>query len=152
MPVIGYEKAKNLMKQLDWKARVTMSNYILQSAELYHPNQPLVYTIRRDSAKKLISECKVCGHVNDATAILCYNHNTPYKVTLKIRKRSTKELYFQTSDLPHKIKNMFADIVCTEEFEAGNFMVEILPYNATTDQECIGDKYLSFLGNRTSFT
>lgn len=75
MSTIGYEKAKNLMKQLDWKARVTMSRkLVIQRAELYHPKQSHTYVLRRDSAKRLLPECRVCGRDNDETAILCYDH------------------------------------------------------------------------------
>lgn len=77
MPVIGYEKAKNLMKQLDWKLRVTMNGEELVKAEVYHPKQTNTYTVRKESYKKLYQECRVIGPApgDDRTAILCYNHD-----------------------------------------------------------------------------
>lgn len=75
MAAIGYEKAKNLMKQLDWKMRVTMEGEDLQAVELYHPNRPTTYPVRKDSYKKLYPECRVIGQgENSRVAILCYNH------------------------------------------------------------------------------
>lgn len=75
MAAIGYEKAKNLMKQLDWKMRVTMEGEDLQRVELYHPKRPTVYPVRKDSYKKLYPECRVIGPgENDRVAILCYDH------------------------------------------------------------------------------
>lgn len=75
MPVIGYEKAKNLMKQLDWKLRVTMDGEDLQGVECYHPKQPAVYSVRKDSYKKLYPECRIVGQgENCREAILCYDH------------------------------------------------------------------------------
>lgn len=75
MAVIGYEKAKNLMKWQDWKLRVTMDGEDLLCVELYHPNQPTVYPVRKDSYKKLYPECRVVGQgENSRIAILCYDH------------------------------------------------------------------------------
>ena len=76
MPVIGYEKAKNLMKQLDWKLRVTMDGENVEKVEVYHPKRITVYTVRKDSYKRLYGECRViCSDPNDPrTAILCYDH------------------------------------------------------------------------------
>lgn len=75
--VIGYENAKNLMKQLDWKLRVTMDGEELVKVEVYHPKRPTVYTVRKNSFKRLYKECRVVGSApNDArTAILCYDHD-----------------------------------------------------------------------------
>jgi len=75
MAVIGYEKALNLMKNMGWQARVTMQGETLLRVELYHPEQNSVYTVRRDSAKKLIPKCNVCGRINDETAICCYERS-----------------------------------------------------------------------------
>ncbi len=53
MAVIGYEKARNLMRQLDWKMRVTsrIVDYDIQveSIELYHPLRESTYRVRKDS-------------------------------------------------------------------------------------------------------
>lgn len=76
MAAIGYEKAKNLMKQLDWKLRVTMEGEDLQRVEVYHPNRPIAYPVRKDSFKKLYPECRVIGHGEYAEiAILGYDHD-----------------------------------------------------------------------------
>lgn len=72
---IGFEQARNLMRQLDWKMRVTMNGESVDGIELYHPKQPRTYKVRMDSGRKLITECRVCGRVNDRTAILCYDHD-----------------------------------------------------------------------------
>lgn len=75
MAVIGYEKAENLMKQLDWKMRYTAHGEDVEKIELYHPKRPTVYAVRKDSGKKLLKECRViCRCENDETAILCYDH------------------------------------------------------------------------------
>jgi len=76
---IGYEHAKNLMVQLDWKAKVTMDisshDTVLERVTLYHPRRENTYNVRRDSAKRLLAECRVCGRVDDRTAIMCYDHD-----------------------------------------------------------------------------
>lgn len=72
---IGFEQARNLMRQLDWKMRVTMNGESVDGIELYHPKQHRTYKVRMDSGRKLITECRVCGRVNDRTAILCYDHD-----------------------------------------------------------------------------
>lgn len=74
---IGYKRAKNLMMQLDWKLRVTMNRETLelQHVEIYHPKQPTVYSVRRDSARILLAECRVIGPANMDTAIMCYDHD-----------------------------------------------------------------------------
>ena len=74
--VIGYQKAKNLMKEQGWKLWVTMHGEVLQDTGVFHPESEEMCTVRRDSAKKLIPECMVCGRVNDETAILCYDPNS----------------------------------------------------------------------------
>ena len=75
--VIGYYRAKGLMLQLDWKMTVTMdpARENIERIELYHPCQKHRYTVRRDSGKRLMAECRVCGRVNDDTAIMCYDHD-----------------------------------------------------------------------------
>ena len=73
--VIGYQTAKNLMVQLDWKLAATMEGETLIRIELYHPDQETVHVVRKDSGKRLIAECRVCGRKSDATAILCYDHD-----------------------------------------------------------------------------
>lgn len=77
MSAIGYGKAKNLMVQLDWKLRVTMDNEELRRVEIYHPKQPNVYTLRKDSYKRLYPECRIIGRAkdDDRVAILCYDHD-----------------------------------------------------------------------------
>lgn len=73
---IGYARAKALMVQLDWKMLITLDeNLGIQKAQLYHPKQKEIYTVRKDSGKQLLVECRVCGRKNDQTAILCYNHD-----------------------------------------------------------------------------
>lgn len=75
MSAIGYDKTKNLMKQQDWKLRVTMDGEDLQGVEIYHPNRPTAYPVRKDSYKKLYPECRVVGQgENSRVAILCYDH------------------------------------------------------------------------------
>ena len=76
MAAIGYLRARNLMKQLDWKLRVTMDGEELQRVEIYHPNHPTVYSVRRDSYKKIYPECRVigCGEFAEV-AILGYDHD-----------------------------------------------------------------------------
>ena len=74
MAVIGYAKAKALMKHEGWYMHVTMKRNILQHAELLHPEQQEYHTVRRDSAEKLIPECAVHARITDETASLCYDH------------------------------------------------------------------------------
>lgn len=75
MAVIGYDRAKHLMQQLDWKLRVTMNVEEILQVVLYHPNQSEVYTVRKVSYKKLYPECRVIGQgENMKEAILCYDH------------------------------------------------------------------------------
>ena len=72
--VIGYTKARNLMRQLDWKMRVTMIEDLIVRTEVYHPKaNPAGYVVRKDSGVKLMAECRVVGRVDDATAILGYD-------------------------------------------------------------------------------
>lgn len=78
------------------------------------------------------------------------NQEKETRCTLKVRTFWDRELWIQRIDLPHNIQNMISDIVCTEGFEAGEFMIEIFPYNPTTDIENIGN--FKVLGKRTQFT
>ena len=73
MEVIGFTKARNLMRQLDWKALVTMDGDKLTQVVLYHPKQPNRYKVRLDSAKKLLKECVVEGSETHETAIVGYD-------------------------------------------------------------------------------
>ncbi len=72
---IGYERARNLMRQLDWKMEVTMHGDEVEHLELYHPLRPTRYVLRRDTGRKLISECRVCGSRDGQTAIMCFDHD-----------------------------------------------------------------------------
>lgn len=65
------------MKQLDWKLQVTanLKTFEFISVELYHPIQRNRHRVRRDTAKRLLVECRVCGRLDDETAILCYDHD-----------------------------------------------------------------------------
>lgn len=73
MKVIGYEKARNLMQQLDWKMLVTMICDSVEEIVLYHPKQPNRYKVRIDSGRKLMAECRVIGSKDYRTAILGYD-------------------------------------------------------------------------------
>lgn len=75
METIGYTKARNLMRQLDWKMLVGMDHDGggAVSFALYHPKQPHQYKIRKDCGKKLYAECRVIGSKDYNTAILCYD-------------------------------------------------------------------------------
>ena len=72
---VGYQRGKNLMKQLDWKLKVTTSRGRVDKVVIYHPKQPKAYTVRRDSRGRLLSECRVCKRVDDDTLIFCYDHD-----------------------------------------------------------------------------
>lgn len=50
---IGYGRARNLMRQLDWKMRATVMMGSVNKIELYHPKRPATYTVRLDSGRKL---------------------------------------------------------------------------------------------------
>lgn len=79
MATLGYEKAKNLMKQLDWKMLVktclTTHGEDVEEATLYHPRQLHVHVVRRDAARRLLRECRECGQAENGAAIFCYNHS-----------------------------------------------------------------------------
>ena len=70
---IGYERARNLMRQLDWKMRATTNEQGVKSMELYHPLRPNKYKVRSDSGAKLLRECRVVKRIDSKTAILCYD-------------------------------------------------------------------------------
>lgn len=77
------------------------------------------------------------------------------RVTFQIRTLPDKELWYQAVVLPHNMKNIIPDILCTEGFEQGDFMVEIKPYNPETDEDIHFrglDHRLDFLGKRTPLT
>lgn len=69
---IGYMRARNLMRQLDWKMKVVAGADKVESYEVYHPLRPNRYKVRSDSAAKLLRECRVVKRYG-AAAILCYN-------------------------------------------------------------------------------
>ena len=74
MKTIGYAYARNLMCQIKWQARVTMDQEMnLIRMEVFHPEQPNTYNVRRDAAKKLIRECKVEGSESHETAIMVFD-------------------------------------------------------------------------------
>lgn len=74
MEIIGYEKAKNLMKQLDWKMKVVTDDEGVEICELYHPLRPTRYKVRKDSAAKLLRKCRMIKRDGNA-AVLCFNHD-----------------------------------------------------------------------------
>ena len=49
---IGYEKARNMMRQLDWKMRVTTICDSVDKIVLFHPTQYREYTVRLDSGRR----------------------------------------------------------------------------------------------------
>lgn len=71
--VIGYQKARNLMRQLDWKMLVTFVCGGVEAVELYHPNQPTRYKVRIDSGHKLIAECRPIGKYGECKLVFGYN-------------------------------------------------------------------------------
>ena len=70
---IGYEKARNLMRQLDWKMQVTTICDSVEKIVLFHPLQDREYTVRLDSGRKLMRECVMQHRIDSMTAILEYN-------------------------------------------------------------------------------
>lgn len=70
---IGYEKARNLMRQLDWKMRVTTICNSVEGIVLFHPLQEKEYTVRMDSGRKLMRECALSQRLDSMTAVLEYN-------------------------------------------------------------------------------
>lgn len=70
---IGYEKARNLMRQLDWKMQVSTLGDSVEKIVLFHPAQDYEYTVRLDSGRKLLRECVMQHRIDSMTAILEYN-------------------------------------------------------------------------------
>lgn len=70
---IGYEKARNLMRQLDWKMRVKTICNSVEGIVLFHPRQEKEYTVRMDSGRKLMRECVLSQRLDSMTAVLEYN-------------------------------------------------------------------------------
>ena len=70
---IGYEKARNLMRQLDWKMQVSTLGDSVEKIVLLHPAQDYEYTVRLDSGRKLLRECVMQHRIDSMTAILEYN-------------------------------------------------------------------------------
>lgn len=73
--VIGYDEAKNLMKQLDWKMALTMVEGLITEVEVYHPISKGRHKVRKDAAKKLCPELRVICSRDHFTAILGYDHD-----------------------------------------------------------------------------
>ena len=48
---IGYEKARNLMRQLDWKMQVSTLGDSVEKIVLLHPAQDYEYTVRLETAE-----------------------------------------------------------------------------------------------------
>lgn len=82
--MVNIDRARNLMKQLDWKLLLVVDNDTLEVefAVLYHPLQANAYRLRRNSAKKLLSECRVIGAVTDEITVLCYDHDGSNEKTI----------------------------------------------------------------------
>ena len=72
---IGYGRAKNLMRQLNWKMRATIIAGSVTKIELYHPERPNTYTVRLDSGRKLMAECREIGRQDALSVLLCYDHD-----------------------------------------------------------------------------
>ena len=70
---IGYEKARNLMRQLDWKMQVTTICDSVEKIVLFHPAQDHEYMVRLDSGRKLMRECVMQHRIDSMTAVLEYN-------------------------------------------------------------------------------
>ena len=70
---IGYERARNLMRQLDWKMRVSTLGDSVEKIVLFHPCQRKEYTVRMDSGRKLMRECVLSQRLDSMTAVLEYN-------------------------------------------------------------------------------
>ena len=73
--VTSFKKAQSLMRDDGWRMRVTMYGEELVRTEIFHPGIATTFTVRKDSAKKLFSECMVFGRETDETAIMCYDNN-----------------------------------------------------------------------------
>lgn len=74
MAAIGYQKARNLMRQLDWKMRVTMLCDSVERIEVYHPKgNPEGHVVRIDSGRKLMAECRLIAQKDWRTVIYGYD-------------------------------------------------------------------------------
>ncbi len=72
---IGYERARNLMRQLNWRMRVKTICDSVEKIVLFHPCQGKEYTVRMDSGRKLMRECVLSQRLDSMTAILEYNRS-----------------------------------------------------------------------------
>lgn len=72
---IGYERARNLMRQLGWKMRVRTSGDGIEKIMLFHPCQQNEYRVYMESGRKLLRECVVSERLDKHTAILSYNRS-----------------------------------------------------------------------------
>lgn len=70
---IGYEQARNLMRQLDWKMRVSTAGNNVDKIVLFHTSQRREHTVRLESGRKLMRECVLSMRLDSHTAILEYN-------------------------------------------------------------------------------
>lgn len=70
---IGYGRARNLMRQLNWKMQVTTSENGIEKIVLFHPMQDHEYTVRLDSGRKLMRECVVHHRIDSMAVVLEYN-------------------------------------------------------------------------------
>lgn len=73
MTVIGYQKARNLMRQLDWKMLATVHGDSIDQIVLYHPKRETKYKVRIDSGVKLWNECREIKMLDHCTQLLCYD-------------------------------------------------------------------------------
>ena len=73
MKVIGYERARNLMRELDWKMLVTIIGGSVEKTTLYHPKQPYYHKVRIDSGHRLMGECRLIAWKDERTAIYGYD-------------------------------------------------------------------------------
>ena len=87
---IGYEKARNMMRQLDWKMRVTTICDSVDKIVLFHPTQYREYTVRLDSGRRLMRECVVRYRLDSMTAVLEYNR-AEAEVEKQIGRASCRE-------------------------------------------------------------
>lgn len=72
---IGYEQARNLMRQLNWRMRVKTICDSVEKIVLFHPRQEKEYTVRMDSGRKLMRECVMSQRLDSMTAVLEYNRS-----------------------------------------------------------------------------
>ena len=62
-----------MLRQLDWKMRVTTICDSVDKIVLFHPTQYREYTVRLDSGRRLMRECVVRYRLDSMTAVLEYN-------------------------------------------------------------------------------